>query len=354
MDLVNHTPVPAHLRVSTLEGPPRPGGEARFGLLTAKATFVVADDGRVTLDGQRPCPIFEYDEPTPLGLLPGDIVPRRDHALEVIVLGNAHGAGRTHMTVELDVDGHRRGLLVHGDRVWTGSKRGAEISPASPFDVMPLTWERAHGGACECWIDAHSVLDLEHPMNKYGRGFDAQKLAVDLGKSFGAPAGYPRLAPDYERRLPNLEDPRSPIDRWSDDPRPYCWATMPTDIGVHLQRAHDRVRDGHPMLPDEMLTMVMHRAHPDWILPVPPVDAPVTLRGMTARGAWQFRLPRLRVLADYELGARTGTRELEPQLLLLLPEQSRFYLVYRHHFTMEVTSRMARSMRLRLAEGWFS
>jgi hypothetical protein len=353
MELVNHTPVPGHLLVSTLEGPPRDGGEARFGLVTAKATFIVGDDGKVRLDDQRPFAILDNDEHTPLGLLPGDVVPRRDRALEVIVLGNAHGGGRTHMTVELEVDGHRRGLLVHGDRVWTGRNRRAEISAATPFDVMPLTWARAHGGSAECWIDADSILDLEHPMNRYGRGFDAEKLAVDLGKAFSAPPGYPRLAPDHERTLPNLEDPRCPIDGWTDDPRPYCWATMPTDIGAHIQRAHDRLAAGRPMGPEEMLRMVFHRAHPDWILPPPGAEAAVTLRGMTPRGTWQFRLPRLRVLADYELGARTGTRELEPQLLMLLPEESRFYLVYRHFFTMQVTSRTARSMRLRLAEGWF-
>lgn len=353
MELVNATPVPGHLQVSTLEGPPRPGGEARCGLLTAKATFTVADDGKTTLDTQDPFVILEHDAVTPLGLLPGDVVPRRDRALEVIVLGHAYGAGRTSMTVEMSVDTHKHALLVHGDRVWLGRRRGAEISKPAPFDLMPLTWERAHGGSAECWLDAHSVLDLEHPMNRYGRGFDADKLAVDLGKAFMAPPGYPRLAPDHERRLANLEDPRCPIDGWSDDPRPYCWATLPTDIGAHQQRAHDRVAAGRPMDPEEMLRMVFHRAHPDWILPLPGADAPVTLRGMTPRGLWQFRLPRLRVLADYELGERTGTRELEPQLLVLLPDQSRFYLVYRHFFTMQVTGRMARSFRLRLAEGWF-
>ena len=347
MELVNHSPVAAQIRVSSVEG-----SAARQGILTAKATFVVGDDGAPHLDTQHPFPILEVDAPTPFGSMPADLIPRRDRALEVIVLGAAHGHGRTCMTVELSLGPHRQSLLVHGDRYWTGNRRGAEISEPAPIDVLPLTWDRAHGGSAECWIDEHSALDLEHPMNRHGRGFDAGKLAADVGKAFHAPAGYPRLAADYRRWLPNIEDPRHPIDGWSDDPRPYCWATLPTDIGVHLQRAHDRLRDGEPMSPDEMLRMVYHRAHPDWIVPIPASEAAVTLKGMTSRGAWSFRLPRLQVFADYELGARTGTRELEPQLLLLLPEQSRFYLVYRHFFTMQVTRGMQRSFRLRLAEGW--
>ncbi|HEY0138620.1 MAG TPA: DUF2169 domain-containing protein [Nannocystis sp.] len=348
MELVNYTPVPAQLRVSTIEG----RDDARHGIIAAKATYTVASDGTATLETQTPYPLFEVDQPTPFGLLPADSVPRRDRALEVIVLGAAHGQGRARMTVELEVGRHRQSLLVTGDRYWTGQRRGAEISEPLPIDRMPLNWDRAHGGSAECWIDEHSILDLEHPMNRYGRGFDAGKLAQDLGKAFRPPAGYPRLAPDYRRWLPNIEDPRHPIDGWNDDPRPYCWATLPTDIGAHVQQAHDRVRDGEPMTPDEMLQVVYHRAHPDWVLPVPPSEASVTLRGMTTRGTWSFRLPRLQVFADYELGERTGTRELEPHLLMLLPEESRFYLVYRHFFTMEVRRGMRRSFRLRLAEGW--
>jgi hypothetical protein len=220
---------------------------------------------------------------------------------------------------------------------------------------MPMTWDRAYGGSTECWIDAESVIDLEHPMNKYGRGFDAAKLAVDVGKAFASPAGYPRLRPDYVRLLPNLEHPRTAIQRFADEPRAYCWATMPTDIGAHVQRAHDHMAHYKTGLSQQdMLTMVYHRAHPDWILDIPPIDTIVALSGMTAGPRFAFRIPRLRILADYQLGERTGVRELEPQLLLLLPEQSRFYLVYRHFFTIEELPKdVARSWRLRLAEGWF-
>ena len=348
MELVNHTPVAAGLRVSTIEG----SETARHGLLTAKATFTVGDDGLVALDSQRPFPLFELDQPTPFGPLPADDLPRRDRALEVIVVGAVHGQGRTHMTVELTVGDRRQRLLVFGDRYWTGDRRGAEISEPAPIDRLPLTWDRAFGGSAECWIDEHSILDIEHPMNRHGRGFETSKLVRDLGKAFESPPGYPHLAPDYRRWLPNFEDPRHPIHGWADDPRPYCWSTMPTDIGAHVQQVHDRVRDGDPMGPEDTLAVVYHRAHPDWVIPIPPSEATVTLKGMTPRGAWSFRLPRLQVFGDYQLGERTGTRELEPHLLMLLPEQSRFYLVYRHFFTMEVTPGMPRSFRLRLAEGW--
>ncbi|WAS91535.1 DUF2169 domain-containing protein [Nannocystis punicea] len=349
MELINRTPVVAQIRVSTLEGTPH-----RYGMLTAKATFMVGEDQCTRLDTQDPVPLFDADEPTEFGAFPSDAVPRRDRALEVIVLGAAYGNGRSWQQVELAVGDHRRSVNVTGDRHWIGSGRGARISEAARFDAIPLTWERAYGGSVECRIDEHSIIELEHSMNRFGRGLDAARLAKDVGAAFKAPAGFPCLAPDYRRALPNIEHPQHLIVDWNDDPRPYCWATVPMDIGVHLQRAHDHFKArGEGLSQQEMLAQVYHRAHPDWILPIPSADAPVLLRGMTPGAPWSFRLPRLRVLADYEFGPRTGTRELEPHLLMLLPEQSRFYLVYRYFFTMpDVTPTTRRSFRLRLEKGW--
>jgi hypothetical protein len=347
MELVNQTPVVADVRVATLEGT-----KHRYGLLVAKATYQVAPDGSTKIDDQAPFPLFDEDEPTDFGVMPHDDVPRRDRKLEVIVLGQAHGTGRGQMLVELAVGNYRQSVLVSGDRVWASTSQYTE---PRAFETMPMTWARAYGGSAECWIDAESVIDLEHQMNKYGRGFDAAKLAEDVGKAFTSPVGYPRLRPDHVRLLPNLEHPRTPIQRWSDEPRPYCWATLPTDIGAHMQRAHDfMAHHKRGLSQQDMLTMVYHRAHPDWIIDIPPIDTIVALSGMTAGPRFAFRIPRLRLLADYELGERTGVRELEPQMLLLLPEQSRFYIVYRHFFTIdELPKDMTRSWRLRLAEGWF-
>lgn len=356
MDLVNQTPVAADVRVATLEGTPH-----RYGLLVAKATFQVFPDGSTRLDSQDPFPLFDEDEPSEFGLLPRDDVPRQDRKLEVITLGQAYGTGRPQMLVELAVGNYRQSLLVSGDRWWVSHQSGGRFSNPSAFRTMPLTWNRAFGGSAECWVDAESIIDLEQPMNKYGRGFDAAKLAEDVGKAFVSPTGYPQLSPDYVRLLPNVEHPKTPIQRWTDEPRPYCWATVPTDIGAHMQRVNDFMAYyKQPVTQQQMLEILYHRAHPDWIIDIPPIDSIVALSGMTPGPRMAFRIPRLRVLADYELRGggrelsdRTGTRELEPQLLMLLPEQSRFYLVYRHFFTIqELAKDTARSWRLRLAEGW--
>src|SRR5262245_58602397 len=128
MYLVNSTPVPAKLMVSSLDG-----GSERFGILVAKATFGMADQ-REELINQDPCPIFEGDQPTNLGLLPSDVVPRRDRVFEVILLGAAHakdGKPQLSRVVEVSVGSVTRRLVVFGDRRWISS---TQISDPSPFE----------------------------------------------------------------------------------------------------------------------------------------------------------------------------------------------------------------------------
>lgn len=348
MDLVNTTGVACNVQVSTVEGTAR-----RYVLVTAKATFTIDAGGRATLDTQDPYPLFGEDQPTPLGLFPSDAAPRRDPVFEVLVLGHVHGRGKARQLVELTVGDTRRSILVVGDRHWLTHEQPPRISEPAPFDKIPLSWDHAYGGTVAVLLDKHSLYDLEHPMNKYGLGFAAEKLAVDVGKAFQAPQGYPRLPAGYRRPLPNIEDPRRPITRYDDEPRPYCWAPIPTDAGVHLQRVHDHMaRTGEGLDEERMLEIVYHRAHPDWILPVPEAEAAVSLTGMTERGQWRLRLPSLRVLADWEVGAATGTFDLTPQLLMLLPDESRIYVVYRHFEILEMAPDAQRSLRIRVEKGW--
>ncbi len=64
-----------------------------------------------------------------------------------------------------------------------------------------------------------------------------------------------------------------------------------------------------------------------------------------------FDLPQMQVFVDYVVGDREGTRELSPQMLVLLPNEQRFYLVYRHYFGFEERDEIERCMRLRIVDG---
>jgi hypothetical protein len=346
MRLLNHTAIPAAVSTAELEGSTR-----RLGLLTAKATFRFDGNGRVELETQSPLPLFIQDEKTPLGDLPSDMQPRADEAFEVILLGHAWApTGRqvAALTVALGVGQTRREMLVFGDRFWSAQRRA--ILPARPFNKMPLDYARAFGGTVSVHLDRESVFDLADPLNRHGKGFDAERIARDMGAWLKAPSGFPRLPDGYVRALPNLEDRAAPIARWEDVPPPMCWATVPVDVPLWSDRMSKKLAAA----PEVKLPKVVgYRAHPDWVIPTPATAPRLRLENLVeARPVLELQVPDFGVVADYTINRRLGTRSLLPHTLLLLPDQGRFTVTYRLPFNFQFEPDDEREFRLRLAAKW--
>jgi hypothetical protein len=244
-----------------------------------------------------------------------------------------------------------RRLRATGDRVWEGEPgENARIGPPEPFVELPMTWARAFGGAARVELDPGSFVELAHPLNAEGRGHDHVTEAVEMGKALSCPEGFPRFDP--VRPLPNIEDPDAPVAAWSDEPLPVCWAPVPMSSGMLAERL--RRRDGEsPQGPDFGDPLLFERAHPDWIIAPPPERATVRLEGMTQGGEpFEFDMPPARVLADLDVGGSAKRMEVRPRALVLLPEERRFYIVFRGgtHFVYKAPEE--RVLRLSLARGW--
>jgi hypothetical protein len=343
MELANPHPITASLTVSEL-----PGFSLRLALAFAKATFNIAD-GRAVLETQAPRKLLLADTPTPLGDLPRDDLPRADSVFEVVLLGQAHAPGGRpcrRMRVAMAVGGARRELQVSGDRQWMQAGEARYPGEPEPFTLMPLTWSRAFGGTAAVEIDRETFVDLCDVRNPAGRGWDPAPDAEALCRRLKSPEGYPRFDP--ARLLPNVEDPDAPVTAWEDSPEPACWAPVPTTSSLHARRMIQDGPDGPLVGPG-----VFHRAHPDWVLPeIPEPDALVEVQGVTDGGTWAFALPRLGVQIDVRTGSLTRTMALAPQLLVLLPEESRCHLVYRGLIQVPAADGEPRRARLRADETW--
>ena len=347
MRLVNTTQVPARCFVG-----PGDGG-SRIGLLVAKATFELRCGLTPRLSLARAEPIRAADEETELGCLPADTTPRRAGTFEVVLLGRAHAAsGRPakRVTVALSIGAVRRELVVSGDRAWSHQGVGARPGEPAPVSTVPLIWENAFGGSAQVWLDPERTLEIHHPLNRRGRGFDPTPAMRRIPQELGAAPGYP--ATRYVRSLPAIEDPATAISSWADAPPPTCWATVPRDIGLATLAA----RRGGGTAEVAALDRIYDRAHPDWIIDVPDRGAMVHLRGVDPQGDHLFALPEVRVLSDYELGQcgeARGTIELAPRMLVLQPERAMLSILYRKCFTF---ARMgpadARCLRMRVEPGW--
>jgi hypothetical protein len=235
---------------------------------------------------------------------------------------------------------------------------------------MPLTYERAFGGSFPARFDADTVAEVFDPINRRGCGFDARSYAEDLARHVGAPQGYPRLE-DYQRRLPNLEDPKALIERPGDAPEPVGWAPAAADIAVnHLalirrESARARAAQGnasevlpapHPSAPEAPADPdeAQYQAHSDWVIDTPAAAPRVRLEHLLPEAQIvEFQLPPLRVIADYEIYGRAGERELRPFMLVLLPDERAFYVVYASNFSFERGPATERAFRLRTAAGWY-
>jgi hypothetical protein len=323
-------------------------------LVTAKATFNVEENGSVALDRENPFPLLQDDEETEFGLLPRDNLPRWDDVFEVIVLGQAHAPGgkpASQMDVSFAIDREIRRLRVFGDRAWAGSGLEARITRPQPFTEMPLTYERAFGGTCEILIDRESPVDVADPNNPAGRGLDPGPAIQQMAKLLNPPRGYPQ----YEgiRLLPNVEHPRRQITKWDDAPKPASFATVPLSTALHMDRGTDIKEGETPDDGDSPFTVGMfHRAHPECMMPLPRPDATVRLEGMTPVGKLEFKIPQIEVFADFQLGQVVDALPLKPHLLVLLPEEMKFYLVYRNRLLIDLVDEDERGVRFRIEKGW--
>lgn len=348
MELVNTSPVPVNYSLSG-----KTPDDSCSVMFTAKATFRIEDSGRVRLEQEMPLPLWDEDQDTDLGLLPRDNLPRLDPVFEVMMLGKAYapdGGLTTEMKVALSVGDVRHEIDVIGERTWQGEGEGASISAPEAFDSMPLTWERAYGGLQPVLIDREAEVDVSSPMNTLGKGFDHIGQARDLGVAFNCPEGYPQF--DVTRPLPNLEIPDLRVQSWSDEPLPVCWAPVPHSSGLILERfKRSCKKSGKDYVTLEAPEM-LHRAYPDWIIETPQAGAVIRIEGASEEGLLEFRLPELRIVADFNNGGKVQRIELIPRGLVLLPEERRFYLTYRSMLSFDSREDEKRVVRVKLLKGW--
>lgn len=197
---------------------------------------------------------------------------------DVVLVGHAHAPakGATYVDVEFRVGPVGKWVRVWGDRHATGSRAGGVSDPA-PFEVMPLTFERAFGG----WD--RSADDEEHhgcePRNPVGVGFRTKHGRIaegdpwpnledpydpirSLGRA-GKPAGFGFVSPDWQ---PRASFAGTYDEAWTESRSPL----LPTDFDRRFFNAAS-----------EGMTTVGHLQGAE----------PVVVRQATPEGYWAFPLP---------------------------------------------------------------
>jgi hypothetical protein len=240
---------------------------------------------------------------------------------DVLLTGKAYAPGgraTTWMDVSMAVGPLRKTVRVFGDRVWkTGTKElSYSISEPQPFETMPLMWERAFGG-----IEKTVKPARAETRNPVGTGFRTSEVQESI-------AGV---------RLPNLEDPASPISSWNQRPQPACFAPICAHWEPRRSYAgtYDEEWQKHraPYLPKDFDPRFLQLAPPDLIAAgYLKGGEPVELRGVTRGGIMRFRLPQASLKVIYRLNGSPEERPFKLDTVLIEPEQSRLSLTWRSVF----------------------
>ncbi|HKE46332.1 MAG TPA: DUF2169 domain-containing protein [Steroidobacteraceae bacterium] len=200
-------------------------------------------------------------------------------ATDVVLLGHAHapaGSRATHLQCGIRVGPVQKLVNVIGDRVLVCRGGVAEITPAQPFDRMPLIYERAFGG----W-DRRDPDPRRHRCerrNPVGTGFRAAVSEND------------------ELRMPNLEDPQSPYRAYGDLPPPAGlgfvgpeWQPRASFAGTYDEQWS---KSRKPLLPTDFDVRFFNAATPGLIAPGHlRGDEPVVVLNAAPEGRVAFNLP---------------------------------------------------------------
>lgn len=334
MEIQNDTPY-------IIEALPQTGpGEKPVLTIIVKGTFDIRPEESATEASEQIPVVFgdELYDPENGGSVKfeSDAAPFKPKA-DIALVGRAHARGGdpvTVLNVSLRVGTLKKSLRVFGDRHWRCLSRLLPVSATKPepFTEMELVYERAFGG-----IDTKGGGFCEQ--NLVGCGFITKKLKKILN---GAP-------------LPNIEDPESLIKSWKDRPPPAgfgfygrAWSPRNRYLGIYDETWR---KERSPRPPLDFSFDYYNASHPDLqVQGYLQGNEDVELVNLTPDGYLRFWLPGIKlncnVTKTYELltepvrndenqNAESKVEEFtEPidlnlDTLCLIPDEKRFYLVWR-------------------------
>jgi hypothetical protein len=236
---------------------------------------------------------------------------------DVLLTGTAYApAGRpaARTKVGMRVGNWQKSFDVVGDRVWRAGGLGS--TAAEPFEMMPISYDNAFGGADNFHPDA--ARHRSYMPNPIGRGFHAD-LTPELVN--GTP-------------LPNTEESENGVTTPNGRYRPMAfgpvgrsWQPRLGFAGTYDQNWLDNV---FPFLPPDFDDQYFQAAPDDQQIPEPQGDEEVILLNLSPQGRTRFRLPEKEVpVAFCRRDGEVVHQRATLDTVLIEPDAHRLCLVWR-------------------------
>lgn len=311
----NTTGMPAELTVAT----DKSGRE--HCVVVVKGTFTVGEEGEATLAEEQEPFVFadvHHGDPGETGIeYECDFAPFKPRC-DVLVNGSAYAPGgkpTTAVMVGLNVGSMTKTFKVVGDRTWKVFGPTISASQAQPFTTMPVTYDRAFGGADNFHPDQskHSAFMA----NPVGRGYHQQLAAKFVD-------GKP---------LPNMEEPKRPVtaphkayNPMSFGPLGRGWAPRIKYAGTYDQKWLD---DVFPFLPADFDERHFQSAPTDQQVEYLKGGEVVRCANLSPAGRFGFTVPKVRCPILYRFRDRDEQPEPCLDTLIIEPDKMRILLVWR-------------------------
>lgn len=318
MELVNQTKMQAGWTLGF-----EPDGRELL-VVVVKGTFVMPFNDEEAVLAEEQVALTESDqftgEPGFSATLYESDYAHRKPLCDVVLNGSAYAPGgrpTTKVRVCLQVGEMKKSFLVVSDRVWQkGWFFGVKPSKPLPFIRLPITYDRAFGGADKDERKPDKVAT--YAKNPIGMGFYplAGKKAL-IGKP-----------------LPNTCEIGKVVTKRKGKYQPMSFGFIgrnvpprPSFSGTYDQTWLD---NRAPFWPANFDYQYFQAAPPDQQIPYPAGGEQVTLENLTPHGYTSFRLPTLE-LPILVLPYRGKDQEFTPVIdtILLEPDQQRFMLTWR-------------------------
>jgi hypothetical protein len=295
----------------------------------ARPAFRVDRDELVSTP-EFPWPVGCVPAQTPYGQFPADM-PFLTGGIDVFVIGSVwqpEGRAGSELTAEIRI-GERflRRITAIGDRRWVRVDGSLVPGAPEPFVSMPLSFDRAFGGAAET-----ENGPFAWPQNPRGKGF------------------YPTPELAEGSPLPNLEDPEHRIVSIEDRPEPLATGPYPAEGSLRVENAVELdLASENPGL-KRIRPLVFNQAHPRMILSpsdTPPPGELVEITHASPEGAMRFRMPELAFHARVDLENRSYAFPLHLDQIVVLLDERRVVLGYRVVFKYRLAKGERRTVTLR-------
>lgn len=308
LQLTNRTPFAANFAVL----PNQQGLDTVY--VNVKASFLMNQkEWQLTEEQDKPQLADSYlDEPASSSVLIASDVHIGKPATDIAVIGNViprDGQAVTELQAGIALGSVQKVVRVSGDRVWDGGR----ISAPSPFESMPMVYERAYGGSE--WQDDQCVgAELRNPV---GVGYYSKTKKVQDGDP-----------------LPNLEDAAHPITSASDKPTPSNlgfiapnWAPRVNYAGTYDE--HWQTTRA-PFLPLDFDQRFCNAAHPDLIYPgFVQGGEPLQIANMHPVGLIKTQIPTVNLRCKARVKGQDSEARLNLETLVFMPNELKMTMVWK-------------------------